>query len=284
MRNFKPRHHRVAVVYNTIKEEACTEWRRLNRWLKARHISVIGGPEVTREMKQADFLVVLGGDGTLLNVAREVCRWNLPLLGVNVGRLGFLTATDVDSVYRTLKRILAGEGRVEKRAVLSVTATASDKPAGPFLGLNECVIRSESTGRVAILQALIQNRPLATYVGDGLIVSTPTGSTAYSLAASGPIIHPDLDVLLLCPICPHALSQRPLLVPTSEVIAVQVDLSSQPATVSLDGQEILTLLPGDQVEIRQGAERVHLLMGPEYSFYEVLKTKLKWGGTLETPS
>ena len=275
----KPISHRVAVVYNPSIERARTEWRRLQRWLKAHHKSVIGGTDVKPEMKHADFLVVLGGDGTLLNVARAVARWNLPLLGVNVGRLGFLAATETASLYQTLALILAKRSRVEKRALLSVTATVRGQPAGPFLGLNVCVIRSASSGRVAILQALIQNLPLATYVGDGLIVSTPTGSTAYSLAASGPIIHPELDVLLLCPICPHTLSQRPLLVPTSEIISVRVDRTSQPAMVSLDGQEILTLQPGDHVDIREGTERVLLLMDPAHSFYQVLQTKLKWGGT-----
>ncbi len=268
---------KIAVVYNSNKERAYKEWLKLERWLKARRKVVIGGPTVVPEMKHSDFVIVLGGDGTLLNAAREVCRWNIPLLGVNVGRLGFLTASEVGTMYQTLTRILAGKGRLEERGLLSVTATVRGKPAGPFLGLNEAVVRSSATGRVVILQALIDNRFLATYVGDGLIVSTPTGSTAYSLAASGPIVHPKLNILLLCPICPHTLTQRPLIMPTSESIAVLVERSSQPAMISLDGQEILTLQPGDRVDIQQATERVKFLMDPDYSFYEVLQSKFKWG-------
>src|SRR4029077_262629 len=120
-------------------------------------------------------------------------------------------------------RVLAGQGRVENRPMLSVTAVVGGKSIGPFLALNECVVRSGATGRVLTLHAMIQNRLLATYVGDGLIVSTPTGSTAYNLAASGPIVHPDVDVLLLCPICPHSLFQRPLVVPTSEAVDIKVE-------------------------------------------------------------
>jgi NAD+ kinase len=279
MQKNKPFYSKVAVVYNSEKERAREEWVKLQRWLKSRKISVTGGARVSAEMKQADFVVALGGDGTVLRVARDVAEWNVPVLGVNVGRLGFLAATEVGATYRTLTRILAGQGRIEYRALLSVTARINGKSIGPMLALNECVVRSGSTGRILILQAFIQNKPLASYVGDGLIVSTPTGSTAYNLAASGPIVHPDVDVLLLSPICPHSLFQRPLVIPTSETIRVHVEQPRTPAILSLDGQVNHPISTGDEVEIRLGAERVPLLMDPDRSFYQVLQTKLKWGGS-----
>jgi NAD+ kinase len=273
-----PPHSKIAVIHNSQKKRAREESLRLQKWLKTRRISVITGRDVSREMKHADFAVVLGGDGTLLKAARAMSGWNVPLLGVNVGRLGFLAATEISSLYQTLTRILAGQGREEKRSMLSVTANVGDKRVGPLIGLNECVIRSVATGRIVILQAFIRNRPLATYVGDGLIICTPTGSTAYNLAASGPIIHPAVEVLLLCPICPHSLFQRPLVVPTSEIIEIKVDPSSLPAMISLDGQQNRVLAPGDRIEIRQATEQTMLLTDPGHSFYQVLQNKLKWGG------
>jgi len=275
----RPFYKKVAVVYNPDKERAREEWLRLQRWLKGRHLTVTGGPRVTAEMKNADFVVALGGDGTVLRVARAASKWNVPVLGVNVGRLGFLAATEVGATYRTLSRILAGQGRVEYRSMLTVSATSGSKTHGPFLALNECVVRSGATGRILILQAFIQNRHLATYVGDGVIVSTPTGSTAYNLAASGPIVHPDVDVMLISPICPHSLFQRPLVVPTSEVIGIKIEGPQTSAVLSIDGQLNHSLALGDTVEIRQASERAPLLMDPDRSFYQVLQSKLKWGGS-----
>jgi len=230
-------------------------------------------------MKNADFVVALGGDGTVLRVARAVSKWNVPVLGVNVGRLGFLAATEVGATYRTLSRVLAGQGRVEHRSMLTVEVTSRGKNHGPFLALNECVIRSGATGRILMLQAFVQDRPLANYIGDGLIVSTTTGSTAYNLAASGPIVHPAVDVLMITPICPHSLSQRPLIIPTSEIVTVRIDRPLTSAILSLDGQVNHALSPGDRVEIRQATERAPFLVDPDRNFYQVLQSKLKWGGS-----
>lgn len=270
---------KAAIVYNPDKERAREEWLRLQRWLKARGVKVLGGPAVTDKMKQTHFIVALGGDGTVLRVAREVAGWGVAVLGVNVGRLGFLAATEVGATNRTLTRVLAGQGRIERRSLLTVKARLRGRRVGPFLALNECVVRSGSTGRVLTLSALANNRLLAVYRGDGLIVSTPTGSTAYNLAASGPIVHPDVSALLLCPICPHSLSQRPLVVPSSEVIAIKIQSPTAPALLSLDGQLNYTVAPGDQVDIALAPEKVSLLMDPDRSFYQVLQSKLKWGAS-----
>ncbi len=268
---------KVAIVYNPAKEQAREEWRRLKKWLESRHVHVVSASHVTVPMKSCDFVVALGGDGTVLHVARSVAHWNVPVLGVNVGRLGFLAATEMGATHRTLSLVLSGKGRVETRSLLSVEAVVGGKKRGPFLALNDAVIRSGATGRVLRLQAMVRERHLAHYVGDGLIVATPTGSTAYTLAAYGPLVYPELDVLILSPICPHSLAQRPLVIPTYEVLSVSIAHPSPPAILCVDGEIKYTLHSGDRVVIRRAAEQVQLLMDPDRTFYQVLQTKLKWG-------
>ncbi len=270
---------RIALVYNTDKPRAHHEWLRLKRWLEQRKIIVVAASKVTTAMKNVNFVVAVGGDGTVLSVARQVAAWGVPILGVNVGRLGFLAATEVGAMFRTLSRVLAGESRVEVRTMLSVTGTSKGKKFGPYLALNDCVIRSGASGRVLQLQATVRNRPLASYAGDGLIVATPTGSTAYNLAASGPILYPDLDVLLLCPICPHSLVQRPLVMPTFEIVGVEVLRPSPSALLCVDGLITRMLKPGDRIEVRRAEAQAKLLMDPDQTYYQVLQSKLKWGGS-----
>jgi NAD+ kinase len=274
----QPIYKRVAVVYNPDKERAKAEAQRVERWLRAHHITVMIASRVTAAMQRAQFVVAMGGDGTVLRVARAVSAWNIPVLGVNIGRLGFLAATEVGATYRTLSRVLAGQGRVENRTMLAVRAWVGGKTYDPLLALNECVVRSGATGRVLNLKATVRDRPLASYDGDGIIISTPTGSTAYNLAASGPIVYPELDVLLLSPICPFSLSQRPLVMPPFEIISVEVMPPSTSALLCLDGQVNYALGPGDRVEVRRADQQVQLLMDPDRNFYQVLQTKLKWGG------
>jgi NAD+ kinase len=270
---------RVALVYNADKSRAHQEWLRLKRWLEQRKVKVIGASKVTPAMKSAEFVVAVGGDGTVLSVARQVAGWGVPILGVNVGRLGFLAATEVGAMFRTLACVLDGEGRVEARTMLSVTGASRGKKFGPYLALNDCVVRSGSSGRVLQLQATLRGKPLASYAGDGLIVATPTGSTAYNLAASGPIAYPDLDIFLLCPICPHSLVQRPLVMPTFEIIEVEVLKPSPPALLCVDGHVTQTLHSGDRIAVRRADVQAKLLMDPDRTYYQVLQSKLKWGGS-----
>ncbi len=269
----------VALVYNAEKPRARHEWLRLRRWLEQRKVRVLAGARVTPAMKTAEFIVAVGGDGTVLSVARQAASWGVPVLGVNVGRLGFLAATEVGAMFRMLSRVLAGEGRVDVRTMLSVTGVRNGRKFGPYLALNDCVLRSGPSGRVLQLQSMIRDRPLASYAGDGLIIATPTGSTAYNLAASGPILYPELDALLLCPICPHSLVQRPLVLPTFEIVEVEVLRPSPPALLCLDGLVTHILRPGDRIEVRRAAEQAKLLMDPDRSYYQVLQSKLKWGGS-----
>lgn len=269
---------KVALVYNASKPRARQECQRLKRWLVHHHLKVVVSSQVTVAMKDADFVVAVGGDGTVLSVARGVAQWGLPVLGVNVGRLGFLAATEAGAAARMLSRVIAGQSRMETRTLVSTSGQAGSKKFGPYSGLNDIVIRSGSSGRILHMSASVRGRVLATYIGDGLIVSTPTGSTAYNLAASGPIVYPDLDVLLLSPICPHSLMQRPLVMPAFEVVEVEMLKPSPESLLCVDGHVVRTLRPGDRVAFRRSEHTVRLLMDSERSFYQVLQSKLKWGG------
>lgn len=269
----------IALVYNPEKPRALPEAQKLKRWLTHQGIRVLIESKVTPAMKTAQLVIALGGDGTVLGVTRAVAHWNVPVLGVNVGHLGFLAATELGAASRTIGRVLAGEGRLETRTLLSVSGRVGGKSFRAGLALNDAVLRSGASGHVLWLKSSVQGKTLASYAGDGLIVATPTGSTAYNLAASGPIVHPDLDVLLMVPICPHSLAQRPLVLPAYEIITIEVLRPSATAILSLDGQLNQTLQPGDHVEIRRATEQVKLLMDPTRTFYQVLQNKLKWGGS-----
>jgi NAD+ kinase len=279
MPKLTPRYSCIALVYNPDKPRALPEAQKLKHWLVARHVKVFIEPKVIPAMKASDLIIAMGGDGTVLGVSRAVATWNVPVIGVNIGHLGFLAATELGAMTRTLARILAGEGRLETRTLLSASGKSSGKKFSAGIALNDAVLRSGATGRVLWLKATVRGQVLASYAGDGLIIATPTGSTAYNLAAFGPIVHPDLDVLLMSPICPHSLAQRPLVLPAYEVISVEVLSPSPAALLSLDGQVNETLEPGDSVEIRRAAEQVQLLMDPTRTFYQVLQNKLKWGGS-----
>lgn len=277
MQKLKSVYQRVAIVYNADKERARAEGLRLKKWFTSRGVVTLLTPEVTREVSRYEMVVVLGGDGTVLRVARGVVDWNIPILGVNVGHLGFLAATEVGAMYRTLSKVLSGKGRIERRVMLETSAVVKGKKVGPYVALNDCVIRTGPTGHVLNLLASIKEKSLASYQGDGLIASTPTGSTAYNLAASGPIVYPELDALILAPICPHSLSQRPLVIPNYETVSIEIRHPSAAALLCIDGDVRHTLRSGDSVQVYRGSKYVQLVMDPAQNFYQVLQSKLKWG-------
>lgn len=279
MASSNSRYTSVAIVFNSDKPRAREQSQKLAQWFKHHKIQVQVGSRVTASMKTANMVVALGSDGTVLQVARDVSDWNIPVMGVNVGRLGFLAATETGAATRTLKRVISGEGRIEPRTLIEATVYSGSKKSRAYLGMNDAVLRSGATGRVLWLESRVRDRVLASYAGDGLILSTPTGSTAYNLAASGPIIYPDIDVMIMTPICPHSLTQRPLVLPAYEVIEISVLKPSPETILSVDGRLVQTLFPGDRVEIRRAMKQVHLLMDPDRTFYQVLQSKLKWGGS-----
>jgi len=267
----------VGIVYNPDKELAKRERTRITQWLSERGYQMIVSERVTTAMAKASLVLALGGDGTVLRVARGMAPYNVPVLGINIGRLGFLAATGTGASIRTLARVLAGKVELQERTLLSVTASSNGRDEGTLLALNDCVLRSGSTGRIAMLKVEVDKKPLATYRGDGLIVATPTGSTAYNLAASGPIVHPSLNVLLLTPICPHTLVQRPLIIPAQSTISIVIPYSEPQVMLCLDGQVTFPLKKNDRVTVKLAPETVRFYHDPERTYYQLLQTKLKWG-------
>lgn len=278
--------HSAVVFYNDAKPEAVRMMRVVTLELRKRGVKVWpgNGPgEMRDRLRLADIAVALGGDGTMLRAARLLAPHSIPLLGVNSGGLGFLSGTDEADFKSDCDRILEGKFFLEERAMIQAEAWRDGKKIfGPHIALNDAVIRCGDQARAISLRTRSGERWVADYFGDGLIVSTPTGSTAYALAASGPIVDPSLDVLLIAPICPHTLTQRPLIVPQTESLSIRLTTRRPNETaprvlLSLDGQVGCSLKVGDEVRISRYARPFKLLLNPKRSYYEVLRRKLKWG-------
>ena len=230
----------------------------------------------TRIAKEADLLLVLGGDGTMLGAARLVEQRSTPILGVNIGGLGFLTETTLDHLYPSLNKVFAGEYVLDKRLMLHARILRQQEQVTMATVLNDVVISKGHLARMILTKVWINKTFMTNLRGDGLIIATPTGSTAYSLSASGPILDPSLEVLIINPICPHTLSNRPFLVPSQ--VSVEIALRSPgKAMVTFDGQVGVEMNPEDTVEVSASKHRAHLIRFPDRSYYDVLRNKLKWG-------
>lgn len=263
----------IALFHNPDKPAARRALPDLKAWLSGRGVKVVG----RTGLRAAKAVVALGGDGTLLAAARLAAPLGVPLLGVNVGRLGFLTATDVERVTPLLERLFEGRLPAIGRMMLSADGSA---PAGrPRLALNDAVIHAQAPGRAVRLSVHVNGALLGTYVGDGLIVATPTGSTAYSMAAGGPLVSPEMDLLVLTPVCAHSLNQRPIILPPESVVEVRLDPRhrAERLVISLDGQEHWTAGAGKPLVLRRARERVRIFSEGDQPFFSLLREKLSWG-------
>ena len=271
------------IFHNESKPDAVRALKHLRALLKRRGVAtwVAAGRPSSESIRRADFAIALGGDGTMLRVAREVAPRGIPLLGVNLGTLGFLSGVEAGDLKRRLDAVVSGRFMVEERSMLTAeTFRDGRRVFGPDLALNEVVIRCGDQARAITLATRSGERFVADFFGDGLIVATPTGSTAYSLAASGPIVDPALDVTLLAPICPHTLTQRPLIVPAHLPLTMRLTprrAETPRVLVSLDGRPGCELRVGDEVRVRRAETPLRLLLPPGRPFFEVLRRKLKWG-------
>ncbi|MBI4269872.1 MAG: NAD(+)/NADH kinase [Candidatus Rokubacteria bacterium] len=259
-------------------------------WLKARgHTAVLeketaglvpasatpslGKPELPA---QVDLIVVLGGDGTLLSMARSVGDQGVPLLGVNLGGLGFLTATTLEEMFPALEAWLGGGMAIDERMMLTARVLRQGRLFCEYGALNDVVITKSAMSRIIDFSVSVEGQFATAYRADGLIISTPTGSTAYSLSAGGPILDPGMDAIVLTPICSHTLTNRPIVVPATQRVEVAI-LTDQEVMVTMDGQVGVNLREHDTVEVRQASTRIRLLRFPQQSFFSVLRAKLKWG-------
>ncbi len=261
----------------------------LLKWLAARQIEVRLDNETARYAGMlvgldrahvadgCDLGIVLGGDGTLLSAARAVGSRSIPLLAVNLGGLGFLTSITTEDLYPELERALAGSHEITRRRMLRVALIREDAKVAEYQALNDVVIAKSSIARIVDLEAYAGGSFVCEYKADGLIISTPTGSTAYSLSAGGPIIYPTVNAICLTPICPHTLTNRPLIIPSEMSVKVISRARGEEAYLTVDGQVGSPLETSDAVECSMGDFDVLLIRPPEKTYFDVLRQKLKWG-------
>ncbi|HEX5065636.1 MAG TPA: NAD(+)/NADH kinase [Myxococcota bacterium] len=261
----------------------------LDEWLRERGVGVVLDPQAARwkgetghlleeSAAKLDLVVVLGGDGTLLAAARSLGERAVPILGVNLGSLGFLTETSSGELYRALEDVFAGRYRIEQRMRLEVSAHRGEHLLGRFLALNDVVIGKTALSRMIDLETLADGSPVTTYHADGLIVATPTGSSAYSLSAGGPLLLPEFEAIVLTPICPHTLTQRPLVLPETSQVEIRVHTArGGEVHLTVDGQVGHALAGNDRVRVRRAEHGVRLLVPPGRNRFEVMRAKLRWG-------
>jgi NAD+ kinase len=279
----------IGIVAKRNQPKALALARRLATWLRRKHRTVLLEAEVAKALRLADgvskqemmargdLVIVLGGDGTLLSVARHSGTRRVPVLGVNLGGLGFLTDVRPEEIFPALERVLGGHYQLEQRSMLEASATRNGKVVQRFQALNDVVINKGALARILDLETSVDGMPICTYKADGLIVATPTGSTAYSLSAGGAIVEPSVGVVLVSPICPHTLTQRPIVLPGRSHLRIAVRSPDEDVVLTVDGQEGMKLANDDVVEVRPSKNRVLLVRSPTHSFFELLRTKLRWG-------
>jgi NAD+ kinase len=224
-----------------------------------------------------DLVVVLGGDGTLISVARLIGDREVPILGVNLGSLGFLTEITLDELCSSVDRYLSGDYRISERLMLHVAVVRNGLVIEEKRVLNDVVINKGALARIIDLETTIDGNYLTTYKGDGLIISTPTGSTGYSLSANGPILYPELECFAITPICPHTLTNRPIVVASDSLITIALKCINEDVFLTLDGQVGVELKCGDEIRIVKAQKRTRLIISSSRDYFEILRTKLKWG-------
>lgn len=273
----------VERVIHLLRDADCTVYadpERVSSLPCAHDVKPIGSYE------DLDLLLVIGGDGTILRALREANCPSLPILSVNRGTVGFLAEVGLKEAESVLPALLKGEHIREERSMLHVTVLRDGKTHYEGLCLNEVVIAQASIARLLDIQASVSGEELATYHADGLIVATPTGSTAYSLAAGGPIVHPRLSAIILTPINPHSFAQKPIVIPGEQEVRCMAHKNitkfhDNEVNLTLDGQIYQTLLPGDELVVRVHDQRLTFIRRPRDTFYATIRTKLKWGERLE---
>jgi len=286
---------RIGIVLKPHQPEALKTICELVVWLAERDIKLVGGPEVEREQIEhqtgcpvdeinsekladdVDLILVLGGDGTMIATARMIGDQEVPVLGVNYGGLGYLAEFRIQELYSALESILAGNYRLDKRVMLAVELRRGDTSVTSTRVLNDVVINKSALARIIEIEAYLNHQFVNSFRADGLIVSTPTGSTAYNLSAGGPVIFPSMNAVVITPICPFTLSNRPIVVPDSAEIELLLKTDHEEVALTLDGQVGFPLKVEDRVSIRKSRTAFNLIQPSNRNYFDVLRDKLRWG-------
>jgi NAD+ kinase len=281
--------NKIGIIAKNILE-ARKAARKLTMWLESRGKKVYIDINTAGAIKMhgyapesipslVEMIIVLGGDGTLLSAARHVAEahTDVPIFGVNLGSLGFMAEVSLEELYDNLEKAIAGKLATEDRIMLTASVIRDGERIARHRVLNDAVINKSAVARMIELRVSVNDGHLTTFRADGLILSTPTGSTAYSLSAGGPIIYPTIHCFVLTPICPHTLSIRPIALPDTVTVNVALTSPGEDVLLTLDGQIGFPLLPGDVVEIKKSRFKMKLIKHPSKSYYEILRTKLRWG-------
>lgn len=286
---------RIGIVLKPHQPEALKTLCDLTLWLVQRGIELVGGPEIERERvahetgcsvvevesekiaESVDLILVLGGDGTMIATARMVGDHEVPVLGVNFGGLGYLAEFRIEELYSALESILAANVRLDRRVMLRVVQQRGGEALNQNRVLNDVVINKSALARIIEIEAFLNDQFVNSFRADGLIVSTPTGSTAYNLSAGGPIIFPSMNAIVITPICPFTLSNRPIVVPDDAVIELRLKTDNEEVALTLDGQVGFPLKVDDQVIIRKSHTTFNLIQPSNRNYFDVLRDKLRWG-------
>ena len=281
---------KAAIISKPQKPELANILAELTGWLAKRQVACLldtdsaaylsGEQGIAREelpQHTPDLVIVLGGDGTLLSAARAFARTGTPLLSVNLGSLGFLTEVPLSDLYKTLEAWCNGAARFDVRGMVHAELFRDGKRFQEWDALNDVVVAKGAIARMGDFTVEIDRQLVATFRADGIIVATPTGSTAYTLAANGPILMPSVDAMVITPICPHLLTIRPIVVTGNSTVSVRIEGVPNQTYLTVDGQEAIELRMGDQVHTRRSKHSVHLVRLNENGIFNVLRSKLKWG-------
>ena len=286
---------RIGIVLKPHQPDALKTMCELAAWLAQRDITLVGGPEIERERIEqqtgcaveevpadqlaanSDLMLVLGGDGTMIAAARVMGDSEVPVLGVNYGGLGYLAEFRIEELYEALEAILAGNYRLDKRVMLAVELSRGQENVTRNRVLNDVVINKSALARIIEIEAHLNQQFVNAFRADGLIVSTPTGSTAYNLSAGGPVIFPSMNAVVITPICPFTLSNRPIVVPDDAVIELCLKTEEEDVSLTLDGQVGFPLNFEDRVTIRKSQTTFNLVQPTNRNYFDVLRDKLRWG-------
>src|SRR5436190_10891748 len=286
---------RIGIVLKPHQPEALKTICDLVVWLAERNIQLVGGPEIERERIEhqtgcpvdevqsealagdVDLILVLGGDGTMIATARMIGDQEVPVLGVNFGGLGYLAEFRIEELYSALESILTGQFRLDKRVMLHVDLQRGEDAVTRHRVLNDVVINKSALARIIEIEAYLNDQFVNSFRADGLIISTPTGSTAYNLSAGGPVIFPSMNAIVITPICPFTLSNRPIVVPDDAVIELRLKTDKEEVALTLDGQVGFPLRVDDRVLIRKSRTTINLIQPSNRNYFDVLRDKLRWG-------